>query len=499
MASGCSANSSPSTASTGSTKGTVDRAGATTSATGASIATTATDIVAGTNDTSTSSTTGSTGSVNGPITPAFDPSLLPPLPAATTMTGADPTSRAAELVAATADGLDDVTPGWLAAYAEFDVPVVDARDVTEPVDPVGPMWDQVWAIGQTSRGSATLPWPDLMRAVALDNRPDAPLADPQQILDELRTAATSADPQAQTFARFIAGKSVSNGFADPLDPATTVGSISLDAATIQLLMWVVLREALVRSIAADLGTSGTDPSSTSPAPSSRGAFVAPLERVGGLPRNHAGGASAQKPCSEVFGTSQVKSWTIYFLNKFSGGFTKSDEKYVAGLVEKIATQLTKLGPKLAPAAKIASKITNGINWANAAVSLLSLLAQFDALNLDVSTAGEPPLIRRKDTQPGSNQNLSVSVNYRFNKLNINNPILCIVSYVANISGIGLSIPEDGAPVPGSRVIATEAKNMWVCQPVLAPAWPSVLAPVVGGVSGGQSGWVGVRLVGVFPP
>ena len=45
---------------------------------------------------------------------------------------------AVALVKATADSVTDTTPGWLAAYHAFGVPVIDRRATTQPVDPVGP-------------------------------------------------------------------------------------------------------------------------------------------------------------------------------------------------------------------------------------------------------------------------------------------------------------------------------------------------------------------------
>ncbi len=387
-----------------------------------------------------------------PVTPQLDPADLPVVATAVPVTGTDPVSRAAELVAATADELADVGPGWTAVYAEFGVPIVDDLAVEEPEDPVGPLWSQVWSIGQMSRGTATIPLPDVVRAITQDTGPLQ--VDPQRVLDDLRIAAASDDPQSQTLARFIAGKSVASGLADPLDPAATVESIGLDAATVQLMTWAALRAALVQSTAEDVA-AGADPSITS----SRGSgAVAEFGLTGNFVQGGVGRGAGKIPCSAALGDSALKAWTVWVLNKASGGVNLPGASTVPGIVERLVKKVAESTQGVGPAARLGSKVGGFITYANLALSLLSVLAQINALQIDV-TASQPPLVRRKDIQPGSNQNLDVSLYYSFKALDINNPIACTLSYLANISGIGLTIPEDGAPVPGSRMIARTGKNM----------------------------------------
>lgn len=150
----------------------------------------------------------------GSISPPFDPTELPQPPRPISLTGRDPTAVAAELVAATADALPDVSPGWLAAYAAFGVPVTDSRTGQRPADPVGPRWAQVWSVGQTSRGKVRVPLADVARSLA------GGFGDPVSgdvVLADLRAGATSGNAATQTLARFVAAKSLAAGGTDPLD------------------------------------------------------------------------------------------------------------------------------------------------------------------------------------------------------------------------------------------------------------------------------------------
>ena len=274
------------------------------------------------------------------VTPPFDPSLLPALPAATALAGADPTARALELIGTTNDDVADVGPGWLAAYAEFGVPVIDLAGVsTIAGDPVGPHWDEVWAITGMSRGTATVPLGDAGKVLGWDA--DTP-ADPAMLLSDLRNAAAGADASAQTLALFVQGRSIANGGADLLDPATTPEQVWMDAATIQLLNWVVARDVLLQLIPPDT------------------TVVAPPATSSGFARR------AETPCSELLGSSDETSWINWVVGKIGGGVGAEGVGALPGVVELWVTQATKLTSG-ADAAKLAgAHASSAINKLNLA-------------------------------------------------------------------------------------------------------------------------------------
>ncbi len=403
-------------------------------------------------DTSSTGDSGVESEASDPSTaiPEFDPADLPTVPAAVTVSGADPVSRAAELVAATSDDLADVSAGWLATYAEFGVPVVDLRAADQPDDPVGPRWSQVWSIGQASRGTVTIPLYDVATTLAAA----VPSADAGDVLlADLRSASTNPDPTIQTLARFVAAKSVANGWTDPLDPAATPETVGLDAATVQLLAWVVLRDALILSVSAETASAAE--------PIIEGAaFTSDSEVVlVAAPVNP--GTPAPKPCSESWGDSDTTSWTNFISNKLGGGIGVGGDGGPAlpGVVEGVLRGLEKLSPELAPAVELSKRAAEFIGKANIISSVLSLMAQLNAVRLYVSLGGAEPLTRMKTREDGEDQDLDVELTYDFENLDINAPLTCGLVFLSNLIGVGLSIPANGAPISGAEILVDTGKNM----------------------------------------
>lgn len=409
----------------------------------------------------TAATDGSEGSSPGSTVDAasadFDPADLPSVPQTAPLSGTDPTARAAELVAATADDVADVGPGWLAAYAEFGVPVLDPRDRQEPVDPVGPAWSRVWSVGQISRGTSTVPAYDAARALSFGLTPGTT---GEALLADLRAGATSEDPQTQTLARFIAGKSVSSGWQDPLDPSATVEGVAFDAATIQMIGWVVLRDALLRSVTPDeIAAAQVTGSAAGPAIAEIVPAVNP-------------GVGSGKPCSEAFGDSDQTSWINWVVGKIGNGIGGAfNGPGLPALVVTVLQGLESLGQDVRPAIELSEKVAQIINHANVIASIASLIAQVNALTLDVSPQdkvdgqGNPlapedqEFVRNKEASDGATQKINVRLTYDFNLLDIDKPIACAVTFLINALGVGLSVPKDGARVGGAEILASPGLNM----------------------------------------
>ena len=369
--------------------------------------------------------------------PAFDASLIPPVPAATALAGADPVSRSAELIAATADAADRIDAGWLAAYAEFGVPVV-ALDGTSTIagDSVGPRWEVVWAIGGLSRGTATISLADAAKVVGWD---ESTPVDPAVLLDDLRNAVASADRRVQTLGLFVAGKALANGGSDPLDPAVTADQVAMDAATIYLLDWVIAREAAVAIIGPDAAASDAQ---------GIVAGFAPLA----LPS-----AASATPCSEALGTADQTSWINWVIGKLGGGVGLEGVVSMPGVVELFVTQATRLTEGVEAGQRAGARAGRIVNRLNIVASVASLIAQVNAVQVNPSMEPDP-LIRRRESADGKKAVVSIGLSFNSATLNSNDRALCLLSLVSDALGVGLSFPADGAPLSGVELLVTSGKN-----------------------------------------
>jgi hypothetical protein len=360
----------------------------------------------------------------------FDAALLPARSAPTTLAGLDPPSRAQELVAATADEVDDVGPGWVAVYTELAIPVIDGAGASQFADdPMGPQWDRVWSLGSLSRGKATVPLSDLGTILGVDAT--TPI-DPTILLADLRAAVMSADPVVQTFGLFVAGKATANGGADLLDPSATADHVMLDAATIQLISWVVARDAFQASVVGD------------PLPTPPSGFAQ---------RRRAGTA----PCSEALGTADETSWINWVAGKLGGGLGVDGVVSTPGIVEALVTQLKKASLGVDAAKAAGAKAARLVSRMNVIASVLSLAASVNAVQVNPSMDPDP-LIRRPEASDGKTATVSLGLSFSAGALSSNNQALCALSIVANALGVGLSFPADGAPLPNVEVIVTSGQN-----------------------------------------
>ena len=370
------------------------------------------------------------------ITPTFTAAELPAVPTRASVSGS-PTAVAAALVKATADSVKDTAPGWLAAYHAFGVPVIDWRATTKPADPVGPYWSQVWSVGQISRDPTSFWGTDAVAVLTLGATGVDQQAAAATMLADLRADAASADPARQTFARFIAGKSLANRGADPLAPSTTAAATRWDPATMLLARWVLLREWFAAAAAKLPHTAAYDTSSA------RVVEMAAWRVPAATPNGNT-------PCSNFLGSDEATSWGQWVAGKIGGGFPGFD-----GLIQSM------LGAGGTAADKTASELAGKfIGHANLAASLLSLIAELSAVKLDTHfESGSYPLKRHKDASDGETLVLGVELTYDFPAMDQDNPSVCALSAIANAAGIGFTMPTDKAPISGAEVLAAPGKNM----------------------------------------
>lgn len=342
----------------------------------------------------------------------FDAAALPALPAAVVLTGADPVARSAELLSLTSDDSADVGPGWITAYAEMGVPVLDPRAPDPAADLVGPGWDLVWSAGESSRGPVAISLADAATALSWDvERPVAA----EVVLADLRA---TGDDRAQTLARFVAGRSVAAGGADPLDPAATAEAVTLDAATVQLLGWVVLRDAM-------LAGAGAAEGAASRRDGGDGAVVVPAR------------STTSNPCTA--GPNDAAGNDTWAPSPSPGSPTSTA---LSGLTQSWLPQ-----PAPTPAGYH--------DRAEALDELASLLASMNGLDLEMAPSAQ--LVRNKKAVDGAEVSLDITLSYQ-PRAGAADAAGCSVSYLASALGLPLAVPADGTPIPGTELTLFGVKN-----------------------------------------
>jgi hypothetical protein len=375
--------------------------------------------------------------------PTFDDADLPDPPLAVSVDLADPAAAALQLVAATDDGLDDTGPGWLGVYAAIGIPVRDDPGVTPAADddPLGPRWDQVWALGVLARGTASVDLNDVGVAIGAGDPIDGSV-----LLDDLRAAA-AGDPVEQVLARFVQGKSLAAGGADPLEPATTADQVLVDAATGYLITWAAYRQALV-----DWVGTGPLPDDLVPPP----AVTASAAGIG------FGGGAASRPhrlagtrCSDFVKDEETTSWVNWIANKVGGGGGIGG----VGSFDSVAERLGGLfGRKSGTTEAFKKAFGAAASRLNVAASAFSLYAQINSIL--VTTVMDPePLTRKKSRDQGENATIRVSLSFEASTLNANSAAKCLLATAANAIGIGLSLPEDGKPLAGVELQVDAGENI----------------------------------------
>ena len=222
-----------------------------------------------------------------------------------TLPAGTPEEQAAFLAEAVGDGSSDDLPAWLRAYDTLDIPVFGPGGGTLGTtgdDPIGvPFW-RLWYVSRISTDASTFSLTDIARGFGASDAEDAPAFDAEAgglaLLDDLRAAATSDDPQVKLFALFvIEGAKRSSGDLDPLDPEVQAQDVLLPADMAELVSWVAIRGLVY--------AEGQEEAEA----------AAPSAHIG-----PASGGAPDEKCASAAGTEDATRWLNFVVGQLGGGF-----------------------------------------------------------------------------------------------------------------------------------------------------------------------------------
>jgi hypothetical protein len=358
-----------------------------------------------------------------PATAEFVPSpQLPSPPAPMVVSVQDPDQAAGELVNAL-DGPEKLA-AWLGLYQALGIPVIgmDRKALDGSDDPIGPAYWQVWYAASLDLPGHGVRISDAGRLLGqvLELSQEDSQALGEILLSDIRNALNSPDAPVHLLATFIRERILHTGLKmDLLDSATTPQVASLDIPTLQLIFWVVLREALIQRATQFSMNQGGHVLVVSHSQSEK------LQ-------------AASLNCSEIYGNADATYWTNWLVNKAIGGVQLPGmEKALPGLLERALGELGMSEDSFATVSK-------ALGWANAVGSAISLLMQLESMEV-VGIQDPDKLIRTKEIKPDGEK---ATITWRLDTYPDNldegdKARQCFISYVSNILGAGFSFPEGG--------------------------------------------------------
>jgi hypothetical protein len=364
---------------------------------------------------------------------------VPAPPAPLTIPPGAPEEQALALADAIGPNSPDRLAGWLAVYDAFHIPVF--RDDGTPIgatgdDPIGPHFWRVWFMSGTSASGLGFALMDFVKVFADPGDTSFDATEFSAVLlDDLRAAAASDDPQVRTFGLFVAEtiRRRSSGL-DILDPAATADQAIISGDMAEFLSWVVIR-GLMFTLPELEGTS------RAPHVQLASARLSPPLQAG------------QVPCSEMWGDEDVTKWANWALGKFAGGIEIPfmEEGLTPGIIDLVQEYLG----VSKNVQEMTGKITKKIGTAAAVLSLAMLMSAIE-LNTDM---GPNPLERTKST---SDHGKEATIHFRLtlnpDKLpDGNNLLACAASFLLNVFGIPLNFPAGGA-ISGAEVVIKGGKG-----------------------------------------
>src|ERR1035437_4085165 len=230
------------------------------------------------------------GSTVAPTLPA------PPRPA--TVAKGTPEEQAAYFADMLASP-DTRLAGWLGLYDALGVPVIgqDGKSLgTTGDDPIGPRYWQIWYVSGLDTKGRGIPLSDAGRLIAAGSPELDGAAFGPALLNDLRLAVKSSDPQVRLMGMFIRERIKRwPSRLDIQDAAATPEKAIIDLPTLQMIVWILTRAALFQAAS----TSGKTTSAIrEPAVFSMAMFQAST-----------GGPAARPPCSEMAGDADLTYWT----------------------------------------------------------------------------------------------------------------------------------------------------------------------------------------------
>jgi hypothetical protein len=380
------------------------------------------------------------GASGGDEASQFVPDLPVP-PAISGPIATDPIAQAAEL----AQRLDEASneterlAAWLAVYQSVGIPVIAAGGsaITDTGDdPIGPPFWMIWYFSEEDYLGRGIPLTDAARAIAgLDDGAVASEAG-QYLLEDLRAAAVSPDPDVSLFGLFIRER-IWRGHPgmDMMDLARTPDALTIDAATAYLMSWPYIRQLIYTAAIADEATSSLHqakavPHSRNPAP-----------------------VAESTTCTEFFhGSSNEVAVLEWAADKVFNGIEVIPQIGTfkgLGKVDGVFDRLFKdaFGEKAELAGKIMARIQDF-------GKLMTLVNQVSAMELVV--VSPEPLIRTRDKSPGEDRPISFRLSFNPEKIKRNKAFDCFLR-VAGMVG-SYKAPEAEA-IAGAVVAVMQGNNM----------------------------------------
>lgn len=363
---------------------------------------------------------------------------LPEPPARLPILEGTPEEQAVALAEAVGSDSPDPLAGWLTVYDAFGIPVFGSDDIplgTTGDDPVGPPFWRVWYMSGMSASGFGFLLTDFVKVFA---EPGDVSFNSQEfgtvLLEDLRAAAISDDPQVRLFGLFTAEVVKRRGAAvDLLDPGVTADHVVISGDLAELLSWVVIR-GLVFSLA-ETETA------------SLGARLRPAYQQGVSYRPQQEGI----PCSEMWGNEEITKWANWVLSKLGGGIEiPFVGEVTSGIVDKVQEYLGTSESVREKTGKIASKV----GTVAAALTLAMMLS-----SLELTTDADFVLERTKlASAHGKEGTIFFVLTMNPGKLpDGDNLIACVSSFLLNVLGISLSFPVDGV-VPGAELVFEPGKG-----------------------------------------
>lgn len=356
------------------------------------------------------------------------PPTLPPPPNPANLSKGTPEEQAvyfADLLA----GPETRLAGWLALYDALGIPVI-GQDGTSlgstGDDPIGPRYWQIWYASGLDKKGRGIPISDAGRLLAAGTPELDGAAFGPALLNDLRLALKSADPQVRLMGMFVRERIKRwPSHLDIQDAGTKPEDAIVDLPTVQMITWIAMRGELFKAFGKQIKPAGT-------INRSKADMMMLFQKSAPNP-------ASQLPCSEKLGDADSTYWTNWLVNKVIAGGVQLPgmENAFTSLLEKM--QRVDMASE-ATIKKTGSVVTN----MNVAAVLLSLLLQIAAMEIEPSQK-PAPLVRTKSTTRGDKGTIELQLYSAPDKIpDGNNLGACVGAYFMNAIGVSFSFPAKGA-------------------------------------------------------
>ena len=373
------------------------------------------------------------------------PPLLPapPIPASAPQT--TPDEQALYFADQLASGNDHLAV-WMGLYDTLGIPLISEEG--SPLgntgeDPIGPRFWTMWYTSGLDLPGRGIPLEDVGRlfANALPDMDGTGFG--AMLLDGLRQAAQSNNPQVRLLGLFVRERILRGpSHVDIMDASITPDTAVIDMPTVQLISWVIIRNVLFLT-----GSQASVPGDS-------------ITMIDYQPRSTSQlGPSIR--CSELPGAGSTPvAWHNWIINKIGGGFQlpgMTDEMAFKPFVEIVAEKLATSGSveRMEKIVKVSGKM---LGFLNVITSALSLILQLQAMEIDVRM-DPTPLIRTHYTSNGNEATVELEL-YTDPKGRPDGDELesCLSSYFLNAVGVSFGFPTAG-PIPGAEIDVEAGKGI----------------------------------------